>query len=292
MKVQDELVETNYILIDQSKDNPLADRRVRCALSMAIDRRRVHRCRAERDRASPANGLFSPGQQGYLDDNGLPVEQDLAAAAALIDEYETESGRDATVSLGHPRRRLYEEAAELLLGWWNEIGVEASDLAVPQDEFITRALFGDPTFEAFLWRGHAGVGIDQQHYWWHSAGSKPDGELSLNLGRLDDPAIDAGLDAARSATDPGAARAAAEEVNRAFASGCYYIPLSWAVWGIVRDPRVQGVGGLVLPDGIGARDGARRGRTVLDPDAVRRRRVSPRTDVRGIAWLMSPEGGS
>ena len=103
---------------------------------------------------------------------------------------------------------------------------------------------------------HAGVGVDQQNFWWHSAGSQPDGEISLNFGRLDDPAIDAGLDTARSADDPAVAAAAAEDVNRAFADGCYYIPLSWNMWGVVRDPEVQGVGTLVLPDGTPARDGA------------------------------------
>ena len=28
----------------------------------------------------PANGLFSPGQQGYLEDNGLSIEQDIEGA--------------------------------------------------------------------------------------------------------------------------------------------------------------------------------------------------------------------
>ena len=253
--IQDELTETNYILIDQSKDNALADRRVRCALSMAIDRQEFVDA-VQSGIVQPANGLFSPGQQGYLDDNGLVIEQNLEGAAALIEQYEAETGRDVSFSLGHPPARLLDEAAELLLGWWSEIGVDVDDLSVPQDQFITLALFGDPTFEAFLWRGHAGVGVDQQYFWWHSAGSHPDGELSLNFGRLDDPAIDAGLDAARSATDPAAATAAAEDVNRAFAAGCYYIPLSWSIWGIVRDPQVQGVGQLVLPDRTAARDGA------------------------------------
>jgi len=255
LTVQDELTETNYIIIDQSKDNALADRRVRCALSLAIDRQEFVDA-LQSGVVRPANGLFSPGQQGHLEDNGLPIEQDLAGAAALIEEYETETGREATVRLGHPPARLYEEAAELLLGWWKEIGVEASDLSIPVDQSISLALFGAPEFEAFLWRQHAGVGVDQQYFWWHSAGSRPNGELSLNFGRLDDPAIDAGLDAARSAIDPAVANAAAEDVNRAFAAGCYYIPLSWAIWGIVRNPGVQGVGQFVLPDGTAARDGA------------------------------------
>ena len=41
ISLQDELTETNFIIIDQSKQNALADRRVRCALSMAIDRQEL-----------------------------------------------------------------------------------------------------------------------------------------------------------------------------------------------------------------------------------------------------------
>ena len=39
----------------------------------------------------PANGPFSPGQEGYLDDNGGP-EYDPEAAAAAIEEYEAANG--------------------------------------------------------------------------------------------------------------------------------------------------------------------------------------------------------
>ena len=75
----------------------------------------------------PANGIFSPGQQGYLEDNGLRMEQDLEGAAALIEEYEAETGKQVAFQLGHTPTRANDEAAELLLGWWNEIGVDAQD---------------------------------------------------------------------------------------------------------------------------------------------------------------------
>ena len=122
------------------------------------------------------------------------MEQDLEGAAALIEEYEAETGKQVTFNYGHTPTRINDQVAELLLGWWNEIGVDATDAAVPQDQFITQALFGDPKFQRSGWRNHAGVGVDQQYFWWHSAGSHPDGELSLNFGRVDDPMIDAALD--------------------------------------------------------------------------------------------------
>jgi len=254
--LQDELTETSFILIDQSKaDKAISDQRVRCAMSLAIDRQELIEATAG-GILQPANGVFSPGQQGYLDDNGLSLEQNLEDAAALVEEYESDTGQDATVNFGHTTSRINAEIAELLLGWWNEIGIDAEDQEVPQDQFITLALFGDPTFEAFLWRQHAGVGVDQQYYWWHSSGSAPDGELSLNFGRLNNPTIDENLDLAREAQDPAEATAAAEAVNRAFAEQCHYIPLYHTLWGIIGEPSVQGLGSFTLPDGAPVRDGA------------------------------------
>ena len=252
---QGELGETNYILIDLSKDNALADERVRCALSMAINRVELIEATSG-GILEPANGPFSPGQQGYLADNGLVMEQDLDTAAAMIEEYETETGQQVEFQLGHTPTRVNDESAELILGWWSEIGVDSSDQQVPQDQFITLALFGDPTFEAYLWRNHAGVSVDQQYFWWHSAGSRPDGELSLNFGRLADPEVDSSLDAARVAGDEAEQQAAAEAVNSRFGEGCFIIPLSWTLWSVIGEPSIQGLGTLVLPDGAVARDGA------------------------------------
>jgi hypothetical protein len=78
----------------------------------------------------------------------------------------------------------------------------------------------------------------------------------LNFGRLRDPDIDAGLDAARRSNTDEEAIAAAEDVNRAFAEQCYYIPLAWLPWAVLSNPDVQGLGGLTLPDGTAVHDGS------------------------------------
>ena len=101
----------------------------------------------------------------------------------------------------------------------------------------------------FLWRGHAGVLVDQQHVWWHSANAAPDGTPSLNLGRLRDRAIDAALDRARTASTEDEASAAAAEINRIIARECYAIPLAWVPWAVMSAPDVSGLGDLTLPDG-------------------------------------------
>lgn len=241
--MQEEFGETNYIIMDLDKEGPLQDQRVRCALSLAIDRQELIDATAE-GLLEPANGLFSPGQQGYLEDNGLPIEQDLETAAALIAEYEEETGTDVVINLGHTPPNAVVQTAELIMGYWNEIGVDVSDQTVPQSDFITLALFGDPVFEAFLWRNHAGSYVSDQYFWWHSDNAAPDGQLALNFARIRDDAIDEGLETARGAVDPADGQEAAEQVNRAFAENCYVIPMSWTKWAIVTTPDVVGYGDL------------------------------------------------
>jgi peptide/nickel transport system substrate-binding protein len=255
MSEQTQYTETGYILMDLVKDNALKDARVRCALSMAIDRQEVIDLTSA-GILQVANGMFSPGQQGYLVDNGFDTAQNLDEAKKLIEEYKTETGKDVTFHLGSTADALTMQASELYQGYWKEIGVDVEIDTVPQDQYITNALLGVPTFEAYPWRNHAGVFIDSQNAWWNSRSGVADGALSLNFGRLNDPDVDAQLAIARSDPDEAKRTAAAEEVNRIMAKNCYQIPLSWALWGTPHKPSVMGLGATTLPDGTQARDGA------------------------------------
>ena len=254
MTEQDTLTETNYILIDLDKPGPLQDKRVRCALWMAEDRQELIDLTAD-GILQVANGLFSPGQEGYLEDNGQPTEQNLEMAQQLIDEYVAENG-PVSVKYGTTVSAINAQIAELLKGYWAEIGVETEIIQVPQDQFITKALFGDPDFFMFGWRNHAGVNIDSQYLWWHSSSGPPDGELALNFGRVRDPIVDENLEAQRIETDPAKRKELAENVNRQMAAECYQLAGSWTLWGTPHDPKVQGLGTYVLPDGSPSRDGA------------------------------------
>jgi peptide/nickel transport system substrate-binding protein len=253
--LQGDHIETYYLLVDLDKPGPLQDRRVRCAMSMALDRQEFVDATSNGFNRV-ANGLFSPGQQGHLDDNGLSLEQDLDAASTMVADYEEETGTDVAFALGHIPSNVVVQAAELLIGWWSDIGIDVDTETVPQNDFINRAVLGTPEFEVFLWRQHAGVFVDQQYLWWHSENANPDGELSLNFGRLRDPDIDAALDAARRSTTDEEAIAAAEDINRVFAEQCYYIPIAWLQWAVLSDPSIEGIGGLTLPDGTAVVDGS------------------------------------
>jgi peptide/nickel transport system substrate-binding protein len=255
MVEQSDLTETNYILIDLAKPGPTADARVRCALSMAIDRNELNDLTAG-GILTIANGLFSPGQEGYLDDNGFNTDQDIEGAQALIDEYKAETGATSIdVTYGHTADRIGDQVAELLKGYWEQIGVTTKIDVVPQDQFITLALLGDPSFFMYGWRNHAGLKVDGQNFWWNSASGTADGGLSLNFGRINDPEVDKNLAIARSGTEEER-KAAAEEINRIFAKNCYQIPTEWTLWGTPHKPSVKGLGTWVFPDGTASRDGA------------------------------------
>ncbi len=238
--------DTNYLMIDLDKDSPLADVRVRCAMSKALDRQEMIDTVAG-GILTPANGVFSPGQQGHLDDNGFDISQDIDGAKQLIEEYEQEFGA-AAITYGKSVTQVNDQIAQLLKGYWEAIGLEVEIVTLPQDQIITNALLGSPEFEIYGWRQHGGFDIDAQYYTWHSSAAAPDGDPSLNFSRIRDEVVDTGLETARTSLDPEVRRNAAETINRRFAEQCYQIPWSWTIWGVPRDPFVN-TGGTVLPDG-------------------------------------------
>jgi ABC-type transport system substrate-binding protein len=250
---QDQFSETNYILFNLTKPY-LADKRVRCGLLQSVDKEDLIAVVAQGN-GVPANGPFTNGQEGFLTDNGsLPF--DTEAAAAQIAEYEAENG-ELTINYSTTPTATNLTTAQYLQGVWGEVGVDVTIDQIEQSKLINNALFGDPAFDAFGWRNHAGIFVDQQYFWWHSSAAADPGSLALNFGRLRDPEIDAALEASRSEADPDVRRELAESINRRFASECYIIPTSFTQWGVIHDPAVQNIGRSPLPDGSGfMRDGA------------------------------------
>jgi len=255
LTLQAQYSETNYVLFHLSKPGPLQSKDVRCALLQAIDKQDLIDTVAN-GYSTPANGPFSPGQEGNLADNGA-LPYDPEAAAAAIADYEAANG-PVTINYSTTTAATSLATAEYLQATWGEIGVDVTIDQIEQSKLINNALFGDPAFDAFGWRNHAGLFLDSQYFWWHGSAALPDGSLALNFGRLNDPEINRLLDLSRSETDPDARRGYAEDVNRRFASECYVIPTSYTNWGVISSPAIIGIGTLPQPDGNGGfvRDGA------------------------------------
>ena len=115
MVEQTEYSESNYIMIDLAKkDQPSGDSRVRCALSKAINRQEIIDL-VNFGLGTIANGVFSPGQEGYLEDNGFDPAQDIEGAKALIEEYKAEKGvTKVAVLYGHTPTRSGDQTVESL----------------------------------------------------------------------------------------------------------------------------------------------------------------------------------
>ncbi len=99
-ELQDQLTETAHTMFHVGGamtdgkiapwDRDVASKEVRCAIIQGTDRELLNEV-IQNDFTEVANGLFSPGQEGYLDDNGL-LPYDTDAAADAIEAYEAQNG--------------------------------------------------------------------------------------------------------------------------------------------------------------------------------------------------------
>ncbi len=256
--LQNVQTETGYIMFHLTQPQ-FQSREVRCALNQAIDKQDLINT-IYSGYALPSNGPFTPGQDGFLEDNGaLPTDVDAAAAA--IEAYEAANG-PLTINYSTVPTGTNRALADYLQQAWGAIGVDVTIGTIEQSVIITNALLGSPEFFAFGWRNHAGLYAEQQTHWWHGFASDAfgaetaDGALSLNFGRLNDPVINDLLDQVRQTEDEADRVELAQEINRQFARECWILPLIQTQWGIHMQPGVQNIGRDPLPDGGFLQDGA------------------------------------
>ncbi len=236
--------ETLYVMLNQADpDSPLADVNVRRALSFAVDRDRWKAARSAGFFES-ANGPFSPGSIGYLNDTGIPAN-DQPAASALIETYEAANDPiELTLLLEDIPTNLI--SSDLLVLMWREVGVEVTPVFLPRDELSLAVYRGE--FEMALWQGHGSFDPVLQRNNWHSSGLRPVGEISANASRINDPEIDELLGLISEEPNQSARQFSAERLNRRFGEQAYNIWLSWPVWAVVHNLDVH-LTGSDLPDG-------------------------------------------
>jgi peptide/nickel transport system substrate-binding protein len=241
----DENREVNYVLLNAAADSPVADARIRRAMALAIDQEFRNQARSA-GVLEIANGPFSPGSFGHLEDNGFPTF-DPDEARDLVDDYEAENG-PARIAYSTTSDPADLQTAEIYQQFWQDVGIDVDLDQVEQGQFISLALQGD--FEAFDWRNHGSIDPDAQQVWWRSDTALPVGELALNFGRIEDEVIDENLDIIRESSDAAERRAAAEAINRRFAEQVYNIWTDWTVWVIPYQNDVRGVlTPIALPGG-------------------------------------------
>ncbi len=170
MAEQDQYTETDYLLIDLAKPGPLQDARVRCAMSMAIDRQEINdldQRRHPEDRQRPV--LARPG--------GLPRRQRVRhrpeprrgqEADRRLQVGDRHESTSRSTSARRPTRSPSRRPS-CTRATGRRSGSTRSSTPCRRTSIITNALFGVPTFQVYGWRNHAGLFVDQQNFWWNSA---------------------------------------------------------------------------------------------------------------------------
>lgn len=258
--------ETSFFLINMADGdldpdgvnatNPNLDLRVRRALAHGIDRDRMALERGA-GIAEVANGPFSPGQPGFLEDNGYP-EFDQAAGLALLEEYIADPERSDGKAVGDPISFSFNttndpfnvETNQLALSMWQDAFGDLIDITIEpieQGSYVSLGVNGQ--YEVQGWRQHGGTDHDTQLRFWVSGTAAAVGAPTFNFGRFHDPDLDALADASRTTTDQAERIAIFEDMNRLFGERVYYFPNWWTVWGIIAGPYVQDIAPLPLPDG-------------------------------------------
>ena len=108
--------------------NPFADKRVRQALSMAIDREAIKR-NIMRGLSIPAGMMVAPGVNGNTPDLDVPAKVDPEGAKKLLAEAGYPDGFEVRMNCPNNRYVNDEEICQAVVAMWARIGVKASLVA-------------------------------------------------------------------------------------------------------------------------------------------------------------------
>ncbi|SBW10884.1 putative oligopeptide ABC transporter (Substrate-binding protein) [uncultured Alphaproteobacteria bacterium] len=134
--------------------NPLADPKVRKALSLAIDRKAID-AKIMNGQAEPAGQLISPGLFGH--NPKIPVDAyDPKGAQKLLAEAGFPKGFEITLGSPNDRYMNDEKVTQAVAQYWTRIGVKTNVDAVTASVFFSRR--GKQEFAAYLAGWGAGTG--------------------------------------------------------------------------------------------------------------------------------------
>jgi len=178
--------------------NPFADKRVRQALSLAIDRAAIQR-NTMRGLSIPAALLVAPGVNGHDEALDKPAAVNVDAAKKLLADAGYPDGFEVRLNCPNNRYVNDEEICQNVVAMWARIGVKAQLAAENMATFIQKVQNFDTSIYLLGW----GVATYDAQYSLQSlvrtrtAGA--DG--NFNFSRVSDPTLDKLVDAMKTETD-------------------------------------------------------------------------------------------
>ncbi len=178
--------------------NPFADKRVRQALSMAIDRATIQR-NIMRGLSVPAALMVAPGVNGHEAALDQPTKFDSDGAKKLLAEAGYPDGFEVRLNCPNNRYVNDEEICQAIVAMWARIGVKATLAAENMATFIQKVQNFDSSIYLLGW----GVATYDAQYTLQSLirtrTSGADG--NFNFSKISDPTVDRLVDAMKTETD-------------------------------------------------------------------------------------------
>lgn len=222
----DQFAEPSPGVPDTNGKNPLKDKRVRQALSLALDRKLLTE-RVMEGFAQPAADFLAAPAFGTRKE-ARPDRLDVAAARRLLTEAGYANG--FSITLGTPNGRYTNDlkTAQAVATMWNRIGVRTEvEATQPQVFFKNRDEF---RYSAYLagWTSELGE-ISAALRGLAATPSREKGMGSSNRGRYSNPAMDAKLEQAMHTVDDKKREALLQEASRLVIADHGILPLHFEV---------------------------------------------------------------
>ena len=178
--------------------NPFADKRVRQALSMAIDREAIKRT-IMRGLSIPAGVMVAPGVNGNTPEIDVPTKVDIDAAKKLLAEAGYPDGFEVRFNAPNNRYVNDEEIAQAVVAMWARIGVKVNLVAENMATFSQKFQNFDSSLYMLGW----GVATYDAQYMIQSlVRTRTTGaDGNFNFSRISDPVVDRLTDGMKSEID-------------------------------------------------------------------------------------------
>mgnify|MGYP000266774473 CR=1 FL=1 len=183
---------------DVKGKNPFKDKRVREALSIAIDRELIKR-NTMRGLSLPAGIMVAPGVNGNSPDLDVAAKADPERAKKLLAEAGYPNGFEIQLNCPNNRYVNDEEICQNITVMWARIGVKTKLAAESMATFIQKVQNFDTSAYLLGW----GVAtMDAQYTLQSLVRTKTTGaDGNFNFGRVSDPEVDKLVDAMKSEVD-------------------------------------------------------------------------------------------
>ena len=226
---------TRYLFLNTTIE-PFDDQLVRDAVNLAIDRENIKRVFGGPTTGPIATSIVPPGIDGYLAPEDFnPYETpnmagDMEAAKAKMAEAGLEGGWDEPITVVGASDPPHDKIFETVRADLEELGFTNIKSKLPKFPNQYTQFYSVPDSETAIgtsagWCKDYNSAFTFLDPLFHSRNIVPSN--NQNYAELDDPEMDALIDAAAEQSDPAAAKTAWEEANRYATETGVWIPWSW-----------------------------------------------------------------